>query len=69
MSFTPTAHVPIGYSVEGAGRAVGLSVYPIKEAITRGDLTVHWAGSKRLVKHADLVAWFDALPYDKPVAS
>ena len=67
MSFiTPAAPAPIAYSVEGAANAVGLSVFPIKQAITAGLLTAHYSGAKRLVGHADLLEWFNNLPVDKP---
>lgn len=66
MSITQSAPNPIAYSVEGAAQAVGLSVYPIKQAITAGLLTARYSGAKRLIGHADLLDWFDSLPVDKP---
>jgi len=66
MSLVQSGPNPIAYSVEGAANAVGLSVYPIKQAITAGLLTVRYSGAKRLVGHADLLEWFDSLPVDKP---
>ncbi|TFB96563.1 MULTISPECIES: hypothetical protein [unclassified Cryobacterium] len=59
---------PIAYDVEGAARAVGLSVFPIKQAIASGDLTARYSKSKRLIGHDELVDWFNHLPVDRPTS-
>ena len=61
------APTPIAYDVQGAALAVGLSVFPIKQAISAGELTARFSGSKRLIGHDELVEWFNHLPLDKPL--
>jgi hypothetical protein len=65
MKATRGASTPIAYDLEGAARAVGLSVFPIKQAIKAGDLTPRYSKSKPLIGHDELAEWFASLPVDK----
>jgi len=56
---------PVAYDLEGAGRAVGLSIFPIKQEIKLGNLTPRYYRSKPLIGHDELVEWFANLPVDK----
>lgn len=60
------APAPISYDLEGAARAIGQSVDTIKKAIAKGDITPRYPNRKPLIGHADLLAWFNGLPVDKP---
>jgi len=67
MARRPTLpRTPISYSIDGAADAVGLSIGPIRAAISAGDLTPRFSGSKPLIGHEDLLEWFNHLPLDKP---
>jgi len=57
---------PLAYSVIGAAAATGLSVSTIENLIRDGDLNVRYAGSKRVVPASELLAYIEALPYDRP---
>ena len=65
MTASRGASTPIAYDLEGAARAVGLSVFPIKQAIKAGDITPRYSKSKPLIGHDELVEWFANLPLDK----
>ncbi|POH68978.1 hypothetical protein C3B61_03500 [Cryobacterium zongtaii] len=60
-----TAPTPIAYNLDGAAIAVGLSIFPIKLAVSNGSLTARYYGTKPLIGHAELLEWFENLPLDK----
>jgi hypothetical protein len=41
-------------------------VSTIENLIRDGDLNVRYAGSKRVVPASELLAYIEALPYDRP---
>ena len=59
---------PLAYSVKDAAEATGISASLLEQFIARGDITPRWVNSKRVLPAAELQAWIDALPYDKPEA-
>ena len=69
MPVLESSPTPIAYDIEGAARAIGYSIFPIKQAIARGDLTPRYANSKPIILHDDLYEWAHSLPVDKPGAS
>lgn len=55
----------ISYDLTDAAAATGLGEREIRRAISAGDLTAHYGGtrhSKILILRADLEAWVTALP-------
>jgi len=57
---------PIAYDIDGAARAISVSRSEINRAISAGDLTPRYRKSKPLIGHAELAAFFEALPVGKP---
>lgn len=66
MKRLESPRVPIAYTLDQAGEAVGLSTFPIRQAIEAGDLTPKYSGRKPLIDHDDLKAWFKSLPVARP---
>lgn len=56
----------IGYNVAQAAAKVGLSERVIRDAIKDNYLPARYYNTKALVKHTDLVNWFDNLPSESP---
>jgi len=55
----------ISYDLTDAAAATGLGEREIRRAISIGDLTARYGGSKHskiLIRHADLEAWIAGLP-------
>lgn len=52
----------IAYTIEDAAAEVGLSPRYIREEIYTGRLKAKAAGTKLIVRRADLEEWVDALP-------
>ncbi|MBM0128044.1 hypothetical protein [Pimelobacter simplex] len=56
----------ISYALDGASKATGIGSTNIKIAADRGDLICHWVGNKRIFRAADLDAWVQSLPTERP---
>lgn len=59
---------PIAYDLAGAAEAIGQSVITIKRAIAKGDITPRYPNRKPIILHADLLAWAESLPVDRPIS-
>jgi excisionase family DNA binding protein len=59
----------LAYSPDEAAAWVGLSRRHIDREIEAGNLVARLAGSKVLVGHDDLMAWFESLPVKTKRAS
>lgn len=56
---------PLAYSVKDAAEAVGLSSSKFEQIIARGDVSPRWVDGKRIIPATELLAWIDALPYER----
>lgn len=56
----------VSYSLPGAAEATGIGRTSIDAAIARGDLVVHYIGTKPIVRAADLDDWVQSLPTESP---
>lgn len=56
----------ISTDIAGAIVATGVKETKLREAINRGDLTVHYHDSKPLLRAVDLDDWIRSLPTTKP---
>lgn len=56
----------LAYSLDEAAEEVGYSRRVIQMAIAKGDITPRFANSKPIISHAELEAWVESLPVDKP---
>ena len=54
------------YSYEEAAAEVGYSERTMKEEAARNRLVVHYANSKPIILHTDLVACLESLPTERP---
>lgn len=63
---TALALPAISFTLDGAAEATSIGATRIKEATDRGDLVCHWNGAKRVYLAADLVAWVESLPTERP---
>lgn len=60
-----TPRNPIAYTIDQAAEAVGLSTFPIRQAIDKGELSPRYSGTKPLILHSELVEWAESLPLDR----
>ena len=56
----------IAFTVAAASKATCVGEDRIREAIKVGDLTPHYVGVKAILRAADLDAWIETLPTEKP---
>lgn len=54
------------HSIPRAALAADVGVTTIRQAIARGDLAVHYVGTKPLILHNELIAWVESLPDERP---
>lgn len=66
MAELRTPPQPLAYSMKGAAEATGVSVTLLEQFIARGDLIPRYANSKRIIPAAELQAWIDSLPLERP---
>ena len=64
----PTVPTPIAYNLESAAAAIGRNVRTIQRAIAKGALIPRYADSRPMIGHAELLAWFNHLPLDRPTS-
>lgn len=57
---------PYAFSIENAALYTGSSVWEIRDALRRGDLTPSYRGTKIRIKRSELEAWVDAMPNERP---
>lgn len=60
-----SADMKLAYTLAEAAEAAGVSDRLLRNARDRGDLTVHYAGSKPLIRRDDLDAWIESLPTER----
>ncbi|WP_296249600.1 helix-turn-helix domain-containing protein [uncultured Stenotrophomonas sp.] len=56
---------PYAFNVDDAATYTGQSVWAIREAIRKGDLTPSYKGTKVTIKREELEAWVDSFPAEK----
>jgi len=56
---------PVSYDIPGAALATGLSASRLREYIARGDLAVHYSGTKPVIDRDELRDFIRALPSEK----
>ncbi len=62
----PEPGVPrVAYSLQAAAEECGVSTQFLRAYVRRGDLVVHYAGSRMLILAEDLRAWVGQLPTDR----
>lgn len=59
------ADQPYAFSVEDAARYTGSSVWEIRDAINKKNLTPLYRGTKIKLKREELEAWVDSLPTER----
>lgn len=69
MAELRTQPQPLAYAIKNAAEAIGISASLLEQLIARGDINPRWIKSKRVITIAELQAFIDALPYDKPEPS
>lgn len=57
---------PHSFEYHDAAAHVGVSVDVIRRAVRAGDLTPRYPTSKPVIRAADLQAWIDRAPTEKP---
>lgn len=57
---------PLAYAVKDAAEAVGISASKLEERLRLSELRVKWIDNKRVIRAAELDAWLDAQPDEKP---
>jgi hypothetical protein len=63
---THLALAAVSYDMNGAAAASGVSKATLTKAIAADELVVHYVGSKRVVRAADLDDWIRSLPTERP---
>lgn len=53
---------PVSFDIPGAALATGLSASRLREYIARGDLAVHYSGTKPVIEREELRAFILSLP-------
>lgn len=56
----------ISGTLERAAKETGVGVKQIREACEKGDLPCVWAGTKRIIRAADLDEWIQTLSVERP---
>lgn len=62
---TSLALAAVSYNMAGAIAATGIGETTIKGAISRGDLTAHYVGTKLVFRAVDLDEWVASLPTER----
>ncbi|MFI2104105.1 hypothetical protein ACH436_12470 [Isoptericola sp. NPDC019693] len=55
----------VSHGYKRAALATDVSETLIREAVSRGDLAVHYVNSKPVILHAELEAWIESLPSER----
>lgn len=58
--------VPVSYDIPGAALATGLSERTLRDYVRKGDLAVHYSGTKPVIEREELRAFILALPSERP---
>jgi len=59
---------PLSYSLAGAALATGMSESSLGRIIKAGDLTVRYPNTSPVILAAELQAYLESLPFEKPNA-
>jgi hypothetical protein len=60
---------PVAYTISDAADAVGMGKAAFNAILASGDITRRYPNSKPIISHAELVAWVESLPVDKPTGN
>lgn len=63
---TPTTVDALAFTIDAAAAACGVSPDVIRRAIRTGDLPVKYPTSRPVIRRADLDAWLEAAPDERP---
>ena len=64
---TRAPRVPLTYSRADAADALGISIQAFDRLVSASQLTPRFIGSKPVFTTAELNAYVDSLPYEKPI--
>lgn len=67
MADSKAPAVQISYDYDQAAQATGHSKDVIRRAVNAGDLPVRYPTSKPVIRAADLQAWIDRAPTERPL--